>query len=666
MLSIIENFPTSPQNHLFNLKNTMQTLTTMKNTNIAPEDVCIFAYLRKSTDKEEQKDSITQQEEGVERIAKELGLDMSKITNFTETKSGFENRKRVEWGKMLEEIDKQKQPCILIARDTSRLSRNPTDNLAIANRLFGDNHTKKTLWKIYFLGDGAVIQEWNQMSDKKYIVDKLHQNYIESIETKTKSINGHILKLDSWIYPYTPPKGLGHIVHQGKRILKQNEKMPFVRKAFEMKAEGRNHKKISKYLLEFWGIKLSDRELSDRLFSNLVYIWEYVEKNTNLEFKNLLFFEGNPPIARSLWDKVQLNKGKKKDNYWEKQGNFALGSILRTESGKKLSGYLKKGTNQYKNTIEGIHVSEKWILQEYLKYMKQAVFARCIDLYIETSLKNGQMDDREVSHWRESWIDFLMGSNNPDSMFSDFNSNPDTVISIGPYPDDLELDWEVVSEITSIPPNTTIEFMANTLENLSENYSSIIKKFQELFAEYIDCVSTLFDANNSEMREMQKSKLKNLELEKKNIEIENTHVLENFLRMRVIIEGADSVVKETIKNGQNRILAIHQEMESLQNEDEFEIFCKRLPVLLKKTFELSEKALFQEEYNEIQQDLYDLINATTFELKIGKKKALEIGLYWPAWQVLFWKDAVLEAPAGVEPASRALQAPVWPFYQGAK
>lgn len=27
---------------------------------------------------------------------------------------------------------------------------------------------------------------------------------------------------------------------------------------------------------------------------------------------------------------------------------------------------------------------------------------------------------------------------------------------------------------------------------------------------------------------------------------------------------------------------------------------------------------------------------------------------------------ILEAPAGVEPASRALQAPVWPFYQGAK
>lgn len=634
----------------------MQTLTTMKNINKASEDVRIFAYLRKSTDKEEQKDSITQQEEGVERIAKELGLDMSKITNFTETKSGFENRKRVEWGKMLEEIDKQKQPCILIARDTSRLSRNPTDNLAIANRLFGDNHTKKTLWKIYFLGDGAVIQEWNQMSDKKYIVDKLHQNYIESIETKTKSINGHILKLDSWIYPYTPPKGLGHIIHQGKRILKQNDKMTFVRKAFEMKAEGRNHKKISKYLLEFWGIRLSDRELSDRLFSNLVYIWEYVEKNTNLEFKNLLFFEGNPPIARSLWDKVQLNKGKKKDNYWDKQGNFALGSILRTESGKKLSGYLKKWTNQYKNTIEGIHASERWILQEYLKYMKHAVFSRCIELYIESSLKSGQMGDKEVSYWRESWIDFLMGSNKPDSIFSNFNNDPDTVISIWPCPDDLILEWEVVAE-TTLDVSYTFESVAKILENFSMNYSQIMKKFKELFADYIDCISTLFDANNSEMREMQKSKLKSLELEKRNIEIENTNVLENFLRMRVIIEGADAVVKETIKNWQNRILAIQQEMESLQNEDEFEMFCKRLPILLKKTFELSEKALFEEEYSGIQQDLYNLINATTFELKIGKKKALNIGLYWPAWQVLFWKDAVLEAPSGVEPDYGALQAP---------
>lgn len=117
----------------------------MKNINIDPDDLNIFAYLRRSTDKEEQKDSITQQEEGIERIAKELGFDMGKIRNFTETKSGFENRKRVEWKKMLEEIDKLGQPCILIARDTSRLSRNPTDNLAIANRLFGDNRTKKTI-----------------------------------------------------------------------------------------------------------------------------------------------------------------------------------------------------------------------------------------------------------------------------------------------------------------------------------------------------------------------------------------------------------------------------------------------------------------------------------------------------------------------------------------
>jgi len=70
---------------------------------------------------------------------------MEKIEKFIESKSGFENRTRPKWKEMLTAIDKSKEPCIILTRDTSRLSRNPTDNLEIANRIFGDNGYKKKI-----------------------------------------------------------------------------------------------------------------------------------------------------------------------------------------------------------------------------------------------------------------------------------------------------------------------------------------------------------------------------------------------------------------------------------------------------------------------------------------------------------------------------------------
>lgn len=91
------------------------------------DDVPIFAYLRRSTNKKEQEDSLIQQEDGISTIVKRLGLGERKIRYFAETRSGFENRKRKEWGKMLEEIDKSSVPCLILCRDISRLSRNPTD-----------------------------------------------------------------------------------------------------------------------------------------------------------------------------------------------------------------------------------------------------------------------------------------------------------------------------------------------------------------------------------------------------------------------------------------------------------------------------------------------------------------------------------------------------------
>lgn len=220
---------------------------------------------------------------------------------------------------MLKEIDKCKTPCILIARDTSRLSRNPKDNLVLTDRLYGDNECKQKIETIYFLGKNFEIIEWNNKTNKKALTDKLKQNYDESLETKEKSLNGILIRLSNSEFPYAAPKGLSSFMLNGRRILKQNEKISFVKRAFEMKAEGKTHKDISKYLRQYGEIRLSDKELTDRLFKNTVYIGEYTEKTTGSHFTNLQFFESMPPIPFSLWDKVQKCLGRKISQYGEKQ-----------------------------------------------------------------------------------------------------------------------------------------------------------------------------------------------------------------------------------------------------------------------------------------------------------------------------------------------------------
>ena len=96
----------------------------------------VFAYMRRSTSKIEQEDSLEKQEDCIDVIAQDHRIDESHIIAFTETRSGFENRKRPRFNEMIKAIDKLKVPCILLAYDSSRLSRNQKDSREIVDRIF--------------------------------------------------------------------------------------------------------------------------------------------------------------------------------------------------------------------------------------------------------------------------------------------------------------------------------------------------------------------------------------------------------------------------------------------------------------------------------------------------------------------------------------------------
>lgn len=334
----------------------------------------VYAYLRRSTSKEEQSESLLQQEEWITFIASQLGIEIKEIIFFEETRSGFENRSRPEWKKLLKAVDMSPEWAIILCRDTSRLSRNPRDNMEIADRIFGDNKKKKKIISIFFLS-GNQLQEWNERSDKKYIVDKLHQNYTESIETKQKSLSGIILKLQQWIYPYNPPKWLYKYEQFWKwKILRQNDDMWAIRRAFEMKASGEAHTRITKFLLQN-GIRICHKELSNVLFKNPIYIGQYTEKNTGEFFDNIVFYEWKPPISMELWQKVQDTFKGRKSQYGKKFENDVIARLLRTNTGRRMTPYIPSGkaAKQYKNTLEKIHISERVILREFMKVVRRMI-----------------------------------------------------------------------------------------------------------------------------------------------------------------------------------------------------------------------------------------------------------------------------------------------------
>lgn len=569
----------------------------------------IFAYLRRSTTKKEQEESLMQQEDGIDSIVKKLWYEKEDIRYFAETYSGFENKKRKQWGQMIQEIDKSKESCIILTRDMSRLSRNPTDSQGIMDRLYGDNKSKRKIEKIYCL-DYDNIKEWSIYTDKEDVHRSLSASYYDSLDTKRKSIQGILLKLEDGQFPYTAPKGLESVRYKGKRILKQNEKMPFIERAFIMKTEGKTHKEISKYLKQHGDIKLSDKELTERLFKYTVYIWSYIEKTTGLYYEWLKFLEWKPPISISLWEKVQNCLGRKISQYGEKQEGDILAEKLRTGEGRRMSRYLAKNKYpNYKNTIEKIHISEVVILKEFINYMEsflrreQNIFLDELRIrmteFLLFEIEKARMDE-EVGIKRGS------SKGAVDIIFNKF-------------------EYIALETLNKIPV---------------EIIESIIKS-SPLF------IKLQWDKN------IKSNQIEKLKKQKEEIEEERKKYRRNAIKMGYSREEVEEVTKDMEKD----IKYIESKIHEFSDDTDTERYIGRLPEILSKTFELTGNTIQRAKDEDTKEDIIKLLELTTFELTISNKKELKVKLFDVLDKLLSDDKSVLEAPPGVEPGYGALQAP---------
>lgn len=665
----------------------------IKKESVSHTKIPIFAYLRRSTSKEEQAESLIQQEDWIWSIVKKLWFEKESIQYFAETYSWFENKNRKKWWELIKAVDSLKTPCIILARDISRLTRNPTDSQWIMDRLYWDNKKKRLIEKIYTL-DYDNIKTWDKSTDKEEVHKALSAWYYDSLDTRRKSIWWILLKLEDWQFPYASPKWLSNHKTWWKRILIQNEKMPFIRRAFEMKTEWKTHKEISKYLLLFAQIRLSDKELTDRLFRNTVYIWEYIEKTTWKHFRKLSFMEWQPPIARSLWDKVQKCIWRKISQYWDKQEWHILEAKIKSESWHLFSMYYAKQKYpaykwKYKDkdwNEQIIHISEKQILNAFIKVLWDILIAFNDKFFTANKIPI------TIATFDLLWKDI---QNNTKSSSEKGKEVIINTLEDAEIKKDLELAWYDyftknnidIEELANIEQEKTSKanfdrdlFIKKTLiDKWKEIFNSEWRKYQfneqtwyypiswlddsiktkkvsisrELSLKAIsDVLKNDFQINQKEFYNLKESEIKKLEKKKDELELERRNYRRDALKMGYSKEE----IEETTKDIDKSISIIENQIFELSDNTDMEEYLEKLPEVLLKTVELASNTINKANLEGLRNNIKTLLEITTVELTITNKKELKIQLFDVLDKLVSSDIFNLEVPPGVEPGYKALQA----------
>ncbi len=337
----------------------------------------IFAYLRMSTKKKNQEDSIENQNNKVLAQVRSLGINIEDIQRFEDAGISWYKRVKTKDGKILSRprewltqllnaIDILKEPCLLFTYDPSRLARNSSDAGVIIERLW-HNWNKQKIERIYFsMGDGDM---WDGKTPRTDMLSSFISAERES-EKKGKYMKDNILwHLQNKIFPPmipTPPW-----LKATKQGLEVTDKMQYVQRAMQMRIDGKSLKTIHTYISSQW-IKTSLTSITNSIFLNPLYIGTYQDWQGEI-IEDLRFVSWKPPISNVFFAELRKHIGKKTGWYWEKQEKDDIIAKLLTwkqdiDKIKSFSLDTKKDKNKnYKsNAYWGFSRSEIKILKDFI------------------------------------------------------------------------------------------------------------------------------------------------------------------------------------------------------------------------------------------------------------------------------------------------------------
>lgn len=121
---------------------------------------------------------------------------------------------------------------------------------------------------------------------------------------------------------------------------------------------------------------------------------------------------------------------------------------------------------------------------------------------------------------------------------------------------------------------------------------------------------------------------------------------------------SESLYAEMVAEAETNIEKISRQISELSQNSEMEEYFEKLPSVLCKTFELASNTLSEGNDDQRKDDILKLLELTTFELTINNEKELKIKLFDVLDKLTKDVNFSMEAPSGVEPLSKALQASV--------
>ena len=314
------------------------------------------------------------------------------IKEFVESESAKQSG-RQEFNKMLSFLKKSKDVKTILVEKTDRLYRNFKDYVEVG----------ETEFDIYLVKEGVILSP-NSSSHEKLVHGLkvlLAKNFIDNLREETQK--GRLKKAQSGYFIGQVPYGYKKL--DPRTTVIDEEKAPFVRRAFTLYASGLSLDKVKEQLYEEGFIyqpahhKISKGQLG-KLLQNINYVGV-------LKFKDVIYQGQHPPlIEQDLFDKAQLSFRKDNKPLYRDNHDFALAGMMTcAECGCAITAEIKKGKYIYYHCTGGkgkcpqkkIYINELDLMPQFDEAVKAVSLAQKHIEYIKQGLKENLADKKEFS-----------------------------------------------------------------------------------------------------------------------------------------------------------------------------------------------------------------------------------------------------------------------------
>ena len=314
------------------------------------------------------------------------------VKEFTEAETA-KQAGRHQFAEMLKFLKKSKDANAILVEKTDRLYRNFRDYVDVDDSKF----------EIHLVKENEIITPDSPSHAKLVHGLKvlLAKNFIDNLREETQK--GRLKKASNGLF-------IGQVPYGYKKLDKNTtvideEKAPFVRRAFELYATGLSLDKVKEQLFEegfryqIARAKISKGQLG-KLLQNVNYIGV-------LKFRDVIYAgQHEPIISQELFDKAQMSFRKDNKPLYRDNHYFALAGMMTcAKCGCAITAEIKKGKYIYYHCTSGkgkceqkkIYINELDLIPQFDEAVKAVSLAQKHIDYIKQGLKESLADKKEFS-----------------------------------------------------------------------------------------------------------------------------------------------------------------------------------------------------------------------------------------------------------------------------